>query len=101
LKHFVEFVRLRVQQGREQEFVANRAAAITAIADRFPDFVGAPVNARVDDHEWVDVWIYLTQEAAETANAQAETVPDFMAYAALAEIVSIETGTMPVGDTAS
>lgn len=95
MQHFVEYVRLRVQQGREEEFLRNRPGAIEAIAETFPGFVGAPVNARVGDHEWVDVWIYATQEEADAANAQAADIPGFMAYAALAEIVNIEVGWMP------
>ena len=96
MEHFVEYVRLRVQEGREEEFLRNRPGAIDAIAERFPGFVGAPVHARVGDHEWVDVWIYATQEEAEGANAQAADIPGFMAYASLAEIVNIEVGWMPV-----
>jgi len=96
MQHFVEYVRLRVQEGREEEFLRNRPGAIEAIAERFPGFVGAPVNARVGDHEWVDVWIYATQEEAETANAQAADIPGFMAYASLSEIMNIEVGWMPV-----
>ena len=101
MQHFVEYVRLRVQEGREEEFLRNRLGAIEAIAERFPGFVGAPVNARVGDHEWVDVWIYATQEEAEAANAQAADTPGFMAYASLAEIVNIEVGWMPVGANAT
>ena len=96
MQHFVEYVRLRVQEGREEEFLRNRPGAIEAIAEKFPGFVGAPVTARVGDHEWVDVWIYATQEEAEAANAQAADIPGFMAYASLAEIVNIEVGWMPV-----
>lgn len=96
MQHFVEYVRLRVQQGREEEFLRNRPGAIEAIAEKFAGFVGAPVNARVGDHEWIDVWIYATQEEADAANAQAADIPGFMAYASLAEIVNIEVGWMPV-----
>lgn len=95
MKHFTEFVRLRVQQGQEDMFLRNRPAAIAAIAAKFPGFVGAPVNARVGDHEWIDVWIYATEEEANAANAAAESIPDFMAYASLAEIVTIEVGWTP------
>lgn len=95
MQHFVEFVRLRVQQGHEEEFLRNRAGAIEAIAEKFPGFVGAPVNARVADGEWIDVWIYQTQEEAEAATAQAADIAGFMAYASLAEIVNMETGWMP------
>ena len=94
MQHFVEYVRLRVQPGREEEFLQNRPGAIEAIAEKFAGFVGAPVNARVGDHEWIDVWIYATQ--ADAANAQAADIPGFMAYASLAEIVKIEAGWMPV-----
>jgi antibiotic biosynthesis monooxygenase (ABM) superfamily enzyme len=100
MQHCVEFVRLRVQQGREEEFLRNRPRAIEAIAEKFPGFVGAPVNARVGDHEWVDVWIYATKEEADAANAQAEGISGFMAYASLAEIVNIEVGWMPVDSEA-
>jgi hypothetical protein len=96
MQHFVEYVRLRVQQGREEEFLQNRPGAIEAIAEKFAGFVGAPVNARVGDHEWIDVWIYATQEEADAANAQAADISGFMAYASLAEIVQIEVGWMPV-----
>ena len=96
MQHFVEYVRLRVQPGREEEFLQNRPGAIEAIAEKFAGFVGAPVNARVGDHEWIDVWIYATQEEADAANAQAADIPGFMAYASLAEIVKIEVGWMPV-----
>ena len=96
MQHFVEYVRLRVQQGREEEFLRNRPGAIEAIAEKFAGFVGAPVNARVGDHEWVDVWIYATQEEADAANAQAADIPGFMAYRSLAEIVKIEVEWMPV-----
>ena len=54
------------------------------------------MTARVGDHEWIDVWIYATQEEADAANAQAADIPGFMAYASLAEIVKIEAGWMPV-----
>jgi antibiotic biosynthesis monooxygenase (ABM) superfamily enzyme len=95
LAHFTEFVRLRVQPGREDEFLANRAGAISAIAEQIPGFVGAPLHVRVGDHEWIDIWIYATKEDADTANAQAENIPGFMAYAGLAEIVNIEVGSTP------
>lgn len=97
MQHFTEFVRLRVTPGKEEEFLRNRPAAVAAIADKFPGFVGAPVNARVGDNEWIDVWIYATQEEAEAATAAAEGVPGFMAYASLAEIVNVETGWTPAG----
>lgn len=101
MQHFVEYVRLKVQQGREDEFLRNRPGAVAAIAEKFPDFVGAPVNARVGDHEWVDVWIYVTKEEADAAMAQSGDIPGFMAYASLAEIVNIEVGWMPAGTAAA
>lgn len=101
MHHFVEYVRLRVQEGREEEFLRNRPGAIEAIAEKFAGFVGAPVNARVGDHEWVDVWIYATKKEADAANEQAADIPGFMAYASLAEILNIEVGWMPVGSDAT
>ncbi|QJY47999.1 hypothetical protein [Pseudonocardia broussonetiae] len=96
MAHFTEFVRLRVQPGREEEFLAHRPGAIAAIAEQIPGFVAAPLTARVGDHEWIDVWVYATQTDAESANARAEDIPGFMAYASLAEIVNIEVGSTPV-----
>ncbi len=41
MQHFVEYVRLKVQEGREEEFLRNRPGAVEAIAGRFAGFVGA------------------------------------------------------------
>jgi hypothetical protein len=42
------------------------------------------------------VWIDNTEEEAERANARAAEIPGFMAYASLAEILSMDAGWMPV-----
>lgn len=39
MQHFVEYVRLRVQQGREEEFLRNRPGAVEAISEKFAGFV--------------------------------------------------------------
>jgi antibiotic biosynthesis monooxygenase (ABM) superfamily enzyme len=96
MQHFVEYVRVRVTPENEQEYLAARPGAVAAIAEAIPGFIAAPVFAKVSDQEWTDVWIYDTQANADTANDRAADIPGFMKMASLLEIVSIETGTMPV-----
>lgn len=92
MQHFVEFVRVRVHPEAEAEFLASRPGAIAGVRRDVEGFVDAPVIAKVGDHEWVDVWIYETEEQAMKANEQAADIPEFMRMAAVSEVVSIETG---------
>ena len=92
MTHLVEFVRVRVHDGKEAEFLAARPGAIEAVRQRVAGFVDAPVIARVADTEWVDVWIYTTEAEATKANEMAADIPEFMRMANVSEVVSVEMG---------
>lgn len=47
--NLVEFVRVRVAAGQEEEFLASRPAAVAAVATKVPGFVAAPVLAEGED----------------------------------------------------
>ncbi|MGY1641737.1 hypothetical protein ACI782_11480 [Geodermatophilus sp. SYSU D00703] len=96
-QHLVEFVHVRVHDGREEEFLASRPGAVAAVAAAIPGFVAAPVIARGEDGLWTDVWIYDSVEQAEAANATAADLPQFLRMAAVSDVVSIDMAWMPVG----
>lgn len=96
-QHLVEFVRVRVHDSKEEEFIASRPGAVAGVAETIPGFVAAPVFAKGEDGIWTDVWIYDSLEQAEAANAKAADIPGFMRMAAVSEVVSIEMTWMPVG----
>jgi hypothetical protein len=87
-QHLVEFVHIRVHDGREEEFLASRPMAVSAVA--------APVIAKGEDGLWTDVWIYDSIDQAEAANAKAADMPEFGRMAAVSEVVSIDMAWMPV-----
>jgi antibiotic biosynthesis monooxygenase (ABM) superfamily enzyme len=95
-QHLVEFVHIRVHDGREEEFLASRPMAVSAVAAAIPGFVGAPVIAKGEDGLWTDVWIYDSIDQAEAANAKAADMPEFGRMAAVSEVVSIDMAWMPV-----
>jgi hypothetical protein len=95
-QHLVEFVRIRVQDGQEEEFLASRPGAVAAVAAAIPGFVAAPVIAQGEDGLWTDVWIYDSTEQAEAANAEAADIPEFLRMAAVSEVVGIDMAWMPI-----
>ncbi|MET0822404.1 MAG: hypothetical protein ABWY58_15685 [Aeromicrobium sp.] len=92
MSHLVEFVRVRVHDGQEAEFLAARPAAVEAVRRRIAGFVDAPLIVKVAENEWIDVWIYETEEEAAKANESAADIPEFMAMANVSDVVSVETG---------
>jgi hypothetical protein len=95
-QQLVEFVRIRVHDGQEEEFLASRPGAVSAVASAIPGFVAAPVIAKGEDGLWTDVWIYDSVEQAEAANAKAADMPEFGRMAGVSEVVSIDMAWMPV-----
>ena len=96
-QHLVEFVRIRVHDGQEEEFLTSRPAAVAAVAAAIPGFVAAPVIAKAEDGTWTDVWVYDSVEQAEAANEKAAGMPEFGRMAAVSEVLSIDMAWMPVG----
>ncbi len=92
MQHFTEFVRVRVAEGAEEEFLASRPGAIEGVRREIVGFVDAPVIAKVGDREWVDVWIYETEAQAQEAMERAADIPEFMRMATVSEVLSIEYG---------
>lgn len=94
MSYFVEFVAFRTELP-EDRLVALRSAAIVAVRKAHPDLLSVPALSRNEDGSWTDVWIYRTQQAAETANAAAGDIPEFVEFASNLADVDIKAGHMP------
>jgi len=91
---FVEYVSYRADDIDEEKLMLLRRQAVLDVKAAHPDLVDVPCIARMDDGSYVDVWIYASQEAAEAANAGAEAIPGFMAFASHHTDVQIRAGLM-------
>ncbi|MFE4002459.1 hypothetical protein ACFX43_27155 [Nocardioides sp. YIM B13467] len=91
---FVEYVSYRADDIEEEKLMELRRQAILDVKAAHPALVDVPCVARLDDGSYTDVWIYATQEAAETANAGAHDIPGFLAFVEHTTDTEIRAGAM-------
>ena len=97
MSYCAEIVRFTLADSDVDTFLARRQDAIKEVKAAHPKLWSVPMCSRRADGTWVDVWIYETEEAAKTANADAANLPKFLAMVELLDNLDIEATYMPAG----
>ncbi|WP_370185265.1 hypothetical protein [Rhodococcus wratislaviensis] len=77
------------------KFLARRAAVVEIAVREADGLVAVPFCGRRQDGTWLDVWIYATQEAAETAASSGADFPEFVALMETVTDMEIEFVDVP------
>ncbi|WP_111510107.1 hypothetical protein [Mycobacterium kyogaense] len=90
MSYCAELVTFRLTVPAE-EFLELRDAAIKQVKAAHPGLVAVPFCGERADGSWIDVWIYESVDAADTANADAGSLSDFLGMAKVLTDVDVET----------
>ena len=86
----LELARVRIADGAEPDFLAERPAMLAALRDRFPG-VRAAYLGRLDDGLWIDVVVWDTRQQAETAARDAFNHPEIAGwFRHIQEVIAME-----------
>ena len=93
---FVEYVTYRPNDGvSEEKLMELRRQAILDVKAAHPDLLSVPCVARKEDGSYLDIWVYASKEAGDSANAGAGEIPGFVAFFGAITDVEILGGFMP------
>ena len=86
----LELARIRVADGAESDFLAERPAMVAALRDRFPG-VRAAYLGRLEDSLWIDVVVWDTRQQAEAAAKDVFDHPEIAGwFRHIEEVIAME-----------
>ena len=86
----LELARIRVADGAESDFLAERPAMVAALRDRFSG-VRAAYLGRLEDSLWIDVVVWDTRQQAEAAAKDVFNHPEIAGwFRHIEEVIALE-----------